>query len=83
MQRMIDGMKNRGETAAEFLQEQASIIQHYQRLLRLCNAVDFNDLLSLCVKLLGDSPGILQQLQRQRPYLLVDEFQDSNKPQVG
>lgn len=60
----------------------AALLLPLQNMLRLCNAADFNDLLSLCVKLLEDHPSILQQLQRQRPYLLVDEFQDSNKPQV-
>jgi len=34
------------------------------------------------VRLLTTHPGIRQQLQRQRPFLLVDEFQDSNKAQV-
>jgi superfamily I DNA/RNA helicase len=53
-----------------------------QRLLRQCNAVDFNDLLDLCMKMFTDKPEILQQQQALRPFLLVDEFQDSNKPQV-
>jgi hypothetical protein len=53
-----------------------------QRLLRQCNAVDFNDLLDLCVKMFTAKPEILQQQQALRPFLLVDEFQDSNKPQV-
>lgn len=56
---------------------------HTQRLLKLCNAVDFNDLLDASVKLLEQHHSILQQLQRQRPFLLVDEFQDSNKPQAN
>ena len=54
-----------------------------QNLLRLCNAVDFNDLLDHCVRIFTETPAILEQEQRKRPFLLVDEFQDSNKPQVG
>jgi len=53
-----------------------------QRLLQLSNALDFNDLMDRTVRLLTTHPGIRQQLQRQRPFLLVDEFQDSNKAQV-
>jgi DNA helicase-2/ATP-dependent DNA helicase PcrA len=51
-------------------------------MLKLCNALDFNDLLAHTVTLLDKCSDILTQLQGQRPFLLVDEFQDSNKPQV-
>ena len=59
----------------------AEIYDEYQKLLKLQNLVDFDDLLLLVWKIFKDHPGILQKYQNQYPYLLVDEYQDTNAVQ--
>jgi len=49
--------------------------------LRLANAVDFDDLLVLPVRLLAQNPGELEKYQRRFQYILVDEYQDTNRAQ--
>lgn len=45
-------------------------------------AVDFDDMLSLCLKLLRSNKAVLSVVRRRSRYLLVDEFQDTNKVQM-
>jgi DNA helicase II / ATP-dependent DNA helicase PcrA len=49
--------------------------------LRVANAVDFDDLLVLPVRLLAENPGELERYRRKFRYLLVDEYQDTNRAQ--
>jgi DNA helicase-2/ATP-dependent DNA helicase PcrA len=49
--------------------------------LRLANAVDFDDLLVLPVRSLAENPGELEKYRRKFRYLLVDEYQDTNRAQ--
>lgn len=58
-----------------------TIYKHYQALLQRNNAVDFDDMLLLCVKLFEKNPELLQHYQEKFKYVLVDEYQDTNKPQ--
>ena len=53
----------------------------YQRALAAYNAVDFDDLIQLPVKLLRQQPEILERWQQRIHYLLVDEYQDTNSAQ--
>lgn len=53
----------------------------YQTKLKECNAVDFDDLLFLPVKLLREYPNVLRHLQNRWSHLLVDEYQDTNAAQ--
>ncbi|MCH9627878.1 MAG: ATP-dependent DNA helicase PcrA [Chlamydiales bacterium] len=53
----------------------------YQQRLREANALDFDDLLFLTVKLFQDHPDVLAYYQEQWPYLLIDEYQDTNQAQ--
>jgi DNA helicase II / ATP-dependent DNA helicase PcrA len=50
---------------------------------RAANVVDFDDLLVKTVELLRDSPGIAEFYQRHFQFILVDEYQDTNKLQSG
>ncbi|MEM9400008.1 MAG: UvrD-helicase domain-containing protein [Verrucomicrobiota bacterium] len=54
------------------------IALRYQEELRLRNAVDFDDLLVLTVKLMRECPEAHQRLREKHRYLLIDEFQDTN-----
>ena len=49
--------------------------------LRVANAVDFDDLLVLPVRLLAENPPELEKYRRKFKYVLVDEYQDTNRAQ--
>jgi ATP-dependent DNA helicase Rep len=53
----------------------------YQQALRSYNAVDFDDLLALPARILADQPDVLQRWRDLTGYLLVDEYQDTNRVQ--
>ena len=59
----------------------AHIYQKYQAELRKNNALDFDDLLLEAVRLLKVSSEARERYQRRYRYLLVDEYQDTNRPQ--
>lgn len=59
----------------------AQIYIHYQRLLKAYNAVDFDDLILLPVKLFQENVELLQRWRNKVRYLLVDEYQDTNASQ--
>ncbi|WP_313519289.1 DNA helicase Rep [Pseudomonas sp.] len=62
-------------------QTAAIVYLHYQRTLKAYNAVDFNDLILLPVKLFQEHRDILEKWQNRIRYLLVDEYQDTNSSQ--
>ena len=57
------------------------IYSTYQKALRDNNALDFDDLLLLPIELFDQNPKILAKYQRKWKYILVDEYQDTNRPQ--
>jgi len=59
----------------------ARVYQHYQRLLRQNNALDFDDLLWRTAETFRAYPDILRELQERFEYLLIDEYQDTNHAQ--
>ncbi len=59
----------------------ARVYEHYARLLREANAVDFDDLLRLPIELFDRAPQVLERYQTQFRYILVDEYQDTNRVQ--
>jgi len=70
------------ETAEDAQQQaRARLYQHYQKQLHAYNAVDFDDLIGLPVRLFHEQPQILQKWQNKVRYLLVDEYQDTNAAQ--
>ncbi|MEN0107639.1 MAG: DNA helicase Rep [Pseudomonas sp.] len=62
-------------------QTAAIVYMHYQRTLKAYNAVDFDDLILLPVKLFQEHADILEKWQNKVRYLLVDEYQDTNASQ--
>ena len=70
------------ETAGDFYQKiAADIFEKYEAYLKSANALDFDDLLLLTVKLFRTKPEVLEKYQNQFPYILVDEYQDTNHAQ--
>ncbi|HEX7543339.1 MAG TPA: ATP-dependent DNA helicase [Candidatus Limnocylindrales bacterium] len=61
--------------------ELAGAYARYQELLREAGLIDFGDQVSLALRLLRDSPASRLELQRRYRYILVDEFQDTNRAQ--
>jgi len=59
----------------------AQIYKIYEEELIKANALDFDDLLLKTVSLLKASARVRERLQRQYKYLLIDEYQDTNRPQ--
>ena len=59
----------------------ANIYTEYQRSLRAANAVDFDDLLLLTAQMLRNNAEIRAACQNRWRYLLVDEYQDTNRAQ--
>jgi DNA helicase II / ATP-dependent DNA helicase PcrA len=57
------------------------VYREYERTLRGANAVDFDDLLGLPIRLFDEVPQLLENYQRRFRYILVDEYQDTNRVQ--
>jgi DNA helicase II / ATP-dependent DNA helicase PcrA len=57
--------------------------KRYEDRKRAANVVDFDDLLVKTVQLLHDNPSIVEFYQRHFQFILVDEYQDTNKLQSG
>jgi DNA helicase-2/ATP-dependent DNA helicase PcrA len=53
----------------------------YQDELKRCNALDFDDLIMLTARLFEENPKLLKKYHEMFPYILVDEFQDTNRSQ--
>ncbi len=85
----ISGAKNELISAAEYLnfakghfQETVSkIYPMYQQILKENDALDFDDLILQTIKLLRENEEVLKKYQYRFEYLLVDEYQDTNRAQ--
>lgn len=85
----ISNAKNALQDAAAFAREAgdfyeqkvADIYARYQEKLQLNNALDFDDLLMLSIKLLQENKEVREKYQERFDYLLVDEYQDTNHAQ--
>jgi DNA helicase II / ATP-dependent DNA helicase PcrA len=59
----------------------AHLYEEYRKELRKANALDFDDLLLEAVRLLKSSSTVREYYNRRYQYLLIDEYQDTNRPQ--
>ena len=57
------------------------IYDEYNELLKLYNAVDFDDLIVLPIKLFKEHPDVLAKYRKRYRYIMVDEFQDTSRVQ--
>ena len=69
------------EASGYYEQQVAKIYDAYQKKLQANNAVDFDDLLLLALRLLQENPAVREKYQRKFDYLMVDEYQDTNHAQ--
>ncbi len=85
----IGQAKNRGLGPDHFLQQRDStrktqvgqVFTEYQRVLKGCNAIDFDDILLLTLKLFEEYSEAMNPLRERYHYLMVDEYQDTNRVQ--
>ncbi len=57
------------------------VYDEYEKSLKRSNAIDFDDLLLLPIKLFSEHKEVLEKYQEQFKYVFIDEYQDTNKPQ--
>jgi DNA helicase-2/ATP-dependent DNA helicase PcrA len=70
------------EQAGNFYEETiAKVYAEYERRKKAAGALDFDDLISETVRLFADHPEVLQHYQERFRYVLVDEYQDTNRAQ--
>ncbi len=79
----LDAAQASEEMTAEIkrLDELARAYHTYQSILLENDSLDFGDLILYALQLLSKRPGVLAEVQRRYPYVLVDEFQDTNDAQ--
>ena len=59
----------------------AEVYKLYQTRLKINNAIDFDDIINLTIKVLMEDPESLEYYSNKFQYILVDEYQDTNKAQ--
>lgn len=70
------------DSAINSLEEKIALIyERYQKRLRDSNALDFDDILLLTVRLFKEHSDVLRKYQERFKYILVDEYQDTNRTQ--
>lgn len=66
----------------DFRKEKIALVyEMYQKRLRENNAIDFDDIINYTIKILMENPDILEYYSNKFQYVLVDEYQDTNKAQ--
>jgi len=83
---MLSRFRNGGERASIFGNPDLhALAQHvrlkYESALRACNAVDFDDLILLTLRLFKEHPEALETCRAKYRYIMVDEYQDTNASQ--
>lgn len=68
--------------ARDFYQQKVTdVYEYYERELRKNNALDFDDLLLVAVKLLQSNAAVLEKYSKRFKYVMIDEYQDTNHAQ--
>ena len=83
---LLSRYKNGGERSAAFGDESVRamaehIRKRYESALHACNAVDFDDLILLTLRLFKEHPDALEACRAKYRYVMVDEYQDTNSAQ--
>ena len=71
-------MRTNGEIRKETI---AEIYNLYQKRLKENNAIDFDDIINYTIRILSENPDALEYYSEKFEYVLVDEYQDTNKAQ--
>jgi len=78
---MLDPQELYLQSADPKTEKIAHLFEEYRKELRKANALDFDDLLLEATRLLKTAPHVREYYNRRFQYLLIDEYQDTNRPQ--
>ena len=78
---MVDSKSFEKFVHTDFDEVVKDVYQKYEKSLKINNAMDFDDLLILPLKLFNENPKVLQEYQEKYKYIFIDEYQDTNEPQ--
>jgi superfamily I DNA/RNA helicase len=83
---LISRFKNGGSRSEAFAEPSVRamaehVLRRYESALHACNAIDFDDLLLLALKLFTEHPRVLGACREKFRYVMVDEYQDTNAAQ--
>lgn len=83
---MLSKFKNGGERSGAFTDPNVRalaehVAKRYESALHACNAVDFDDLILLTLRLFREHPDALEACRAKYRYVMVDEYQDTNASQ--
>ncbi|NQG98494.1 DNA helicase PcrA [Streptococcus suis] len=78
---LIDDIAYEAQAGDLYTQIVAKCYKAYQKELRQSEAVDFDDLIMLTLRLFDQNPGVLTYYQQKFQYIHVDEYQDTNHAQ--
>ena len=80
--RLMDCDEYAEEAGNDYLDSSvAKVYKEYQSRLRAANALDFDDIIMLTVRLFEDNPDVLDHYRNLYRYIMVDEYQDTNYAQ--
>ena len=79
---MLEPEAYKAKYAGDFRKETiGEIYELYQKRLRENNAIDFDDIINYAIKILTENEDVLEYYTEKFKYILVDEYQDTNKAQ--
>ena len=79
---MLDPEQYSVQANGDFRREKiATIYELYQKRLKENNAIDFDDIINYTIKILSENEDVLDYYANKFKYVLVDEYQDTNKAQ--
>ena len=79
---MLEPEQYTARANSDFRKEKiATVYELYQKRLKENNAIDFDDIINYTIKILMENPDVLEYYANKFKYVLVDEYQDTNKAQ--
>ena len=79
---MLEPDQYSARAKGDFRKEKIALIyEKYQKNLKENNAIDFDDIINFTIKILNENPEIKEYYSNKFKYVLVDEYQDTNKAQ--
>jgi DNA helicase-2/ATP-dependent DNA helicase PcrA len=74
-------LKDKGRANSAASPESEKIVDQYNKILRACNTVDYDDQIALACEILESNSGAMAKYQASSKHLLIDEYQDINADQ--